>query len=112
MEAAVPDATVYGYKHLIPDLILPDPDDRHVLATAIMAEAELLVTWNLKDFPTPAVQHYGLEVISPDDLVTRILVNTSEETKAAIEALRRSLRRPPYSRPFSPPATRRSGMPR
>ncbi|GGO39017.1 hypothetical protein GCM10008949_46470 [Deinococcus humi] len=97
MEAAVPDATVRGYEVLIPDLILPDPDDRHVLAAAITAEAELLVTWNLKDFPTSAVQRYGLEVLSPDDLVTRLLVNTPEETKAAIEALRLSLRRPPYS---------------
>ena len=97
MEAAAPDATVHGYEHLIPDLVLPDPDDRHVLTAAITAEAELLVTWNLKDFPTTAVQRYGLEVLSPHDLATRLLVNTPEETKAAIEALRRSLRSPPYS---------------
>ncbi|GGO30495.1 PIN domain-containing protein [Deinococcus humi] len=95
MEAVVHDATVQGYESLIPALVVPHPDDRHVLAEAITAEAELLATWNLRDFPTTAIQRYGLEVLSPDQLVTRLLVNTPEETKAAIEALRLLLRRPP-----------------
>jgi hypothetical protein len=37
MNTALPDAVVTGYEHLIEDLTLPDPGDRHVLAAAIHA---------------------------------------------------------------------------
>jgi hypothetical protein len=39
MNAAVPGALVGGYETLVEALKLPDPDDRHVLATAITARA-------------------------------------------------------------------------
>ncbi len=39
MDAYVGDVTVTGYEHLIDTLILPDPDDRHVLAAAIHGRA-------------------------------------------------------------------------
>ena len=53
MEIAVPDALVdkMRYQPLISNLNLPDKNDRHVLATAIAAQAQLIVTFNLKDFP-------------------------------------------------------------
>lgn len=51
MNRHVPDGLVTGYEPLIPTLALPDPDDRHVLAAAIQAQSELIVTFNLGDFP-------------------------------------------------------------
>ncbi|SFL40707.1 PIN domain-containing protein [Streptomyces pini] len=51
MMRAVRDCMVKGYEPLIEALELPDPDDRHVLAAAIRAKAQLIVTFNLKDFP-------------------------------------------------------------
>ena len=51
MDAAIPDVTVTGHEYLIDQLTLPDPDDRHVLAAAIHAGADLIVTANLTDFP-------------------------------------------------------------
>lgn len=50
MNAALPDANVTGFAGLINGLVLPDPDDRHVLAAAIRAKAEIIVTLNHKDF--------------------------------------------------------------
>lgn len=50
MNAAVLDCLVAGYEPLIPSIILPDPDDRHVVAAAIRAGAQVIVTANLKDF--------------------------------------------------------------
>ena len=55
MTVAVPDAVVDDYDHLIDDLDLPDPDDRHVLAAAVTAGADLVVTANLADFPPGAI---------------------------------------------------------
>jgi len=34
MDLATRDCLIAGYEPLIPSLILPDPDDRHVLAAA------------------------------------------------------------------------------
>jgi hypothetical protein len=42
MEAAIPDAHVESYGALIPELVLLDPDDRHVLAATLHAGAALL----------------------------------------------------------------------
>ncbi len=56
MNEAVPSALVTGHEKLVESLTLPDPDDRHVLAAAIRAGAQVLVTFNLDDFPDDALK--------------------------------------------------------
>src|SRR3954452_22465474 len=58
MHRAVPDAIVDGYDTIMNDLHLPDADDRHVLAAAIHAHVDVIVTQNLKDFPAEALRRY------------------------------------------------------
>jgi hypothetical protein len=41
MKRAVPDCMVTGFDTLVDGLVLPDPDDRHVLAAAIRAGAQV-----------------------------------------------------------------------
>jgi hypothetical protein len=41
MIEAVPDSLVTGYEPAIDGLELPDPDDRHVLAAALRANADV-----------------------------------------------------------------------
>ncbi|KNY20074.1 PIN domain-containing protein [Methylobacterium sp. ARG-1] len=62
----VPDALVSGYAGLIPALTLPDPDDRHILAAAIVGRADVIVTFNEKDFPAEALAPYGIHTRHPD----------------------------------------------
>jgi|SRR5450755_939737 predicted nucleic acid-binding protein len=69
MNAAVRDCLVSGYEPLAEGLKLPDPDDRHVLAAAIKAGAQVIVTRNLKHFPPCDLQSWGIEAKSPDDFV-------------------------------------------
>src|SRR3954471_1913410 len=45
-----PAATVTDYEHWVPSLSIAS-HDRHVLACAIQARAEVIVTYNLRDFP-------------------------------------------------------------
>jgi len=47
-------------------LYLPDPNDVHVLAVAIGAAADTLVTFNLKDFPTRTLAAHGILRRDPD----------------------------------------------
>ncbi|MBK7784804.1 MAG: PIN domain-containing protein [Gemmatimonadetes bacterium] len=46
MAIAVPDCMVTAFEPLEAGLTLPDPDDRHVLAAAIRANAQVIVTFN------------------------------------------------------------------
>ena len=54
------DANVTGYESIIDGLVLPDPDDRHVLAAAMRAGAQVIVTDNLKHFPAAALDPFGI----------------------------------------------------
>jgi predicted nucleic acid-binding protein len=58
---SVPDCLVKNYEHLIEALHLPDPGDRHVLAAAIIARADVIVTYNVKDFPQEVLLPYEIE---------------------------------------------------
>jgi predicted nucleic acid-binding protein len=97
MNAHVRDCLVTGYEDLIDGLALPDPDDRHVLAAAIRAGADVIVTFNLKDFPPDAVGKYGIEAQHPDDFVVHLLVTDPAAVCAAVKRHRLSLKRPPKS---------------
>lgn len=65
MRRAFPDATVRGFEELI-ETLTNDPKDRHVLAAGIRANCEVLVTFNLKDFPAASVLAYDIEIVHPD----------------------------------------------
>lgn len=69
MIRSVPDCLVTGYEQLIPGLKLPDEKDRHVLAAAIRANAQAIITFNLKDFPADVLDEYDMEAKHPDDFV-------------------------------------------
>ena len=70
---AFPDALVCNYETLISELSLPDEDDCHVLAAAIKADASLIVTNNIKDFPEKVLGNYGLKAKTADDFLTDII---------------------------------------
>jgi len=55
MTAAFPDALVEGWERLVPTIELPDPDDRHVVAAAVVGRADVIVTNNRDDFPIAAL---------------------------------------------------------
>jgi hypothetical protein len=73
MNDAVRDCLVTGYEDLIDSLTLPDPDDRHVLAAAIRAGAEVIVTCNLKDFPPETLTRFDIEALHPDGFLVGLL---------------------------------------
>ena len=95
MDSNVRDCLVENYQVLIPALTLPDPDDRHVLAAAIRASADVIVTYNLRDFPEEVLRLYGIEARHPDQFVSHLIDLDEHEVLAAIREQRVSLRNPP-----------------
>jgi hypothetical protein len=66
MRDAFDDALITGWEELEAGITLPDDDDRHVVATAIRAGAQAIVTFNVSDFPAAILGPLGLDVITPD----------------------------------------------
>ena len=97
MNRHFPNALVAGYEHLIPALQLPDPDDKHILAAAIQADCDLIVTQNLTDFPDSVLAEYGIVAQSLDSLMLRLLAENPQVVCQAVRLARRRLRRPPYN---------------
>lgn len=58
---------------MLADLTLPDEGDRHVLAAALAAQADIVCTSNLVDFPASVTERFDSEVLSPDQLVCRLI---------------------------------------
>lgn len=95
MQRAVPDSMVAHYETIISGLTLPDPDDRHVLAGAIVGHADAIITFNLRDFPEEILVGYNIEPMHPDDFIANQLELRGIDALAAIKTLRARLRRPP-----------------
>ncbi|RFA06606.1 PIN domain-containing protein [Subtercola boreus] len=95
MNDAIRDSTVTGHEHLIDKLELPDPDDRHVLAAAIHAQAEVIVTFNLKDFPADALKPHGVIAQHPDVFLTDLFDTNSAIVADAVRAIAVASKNPP-----------------
>jgi len=85
------EAWVEGYEHLIP-VMNNHPKDRHVLAAAVRANAEVIVTYNLKDFPRAALEPYNITAQGPAEFLNDLLeldraaiMQTLEQQAAAID---------------------------
>jgi hypothetical protein len=97
MNAHVRDCLVTGYEDLIPALTLPDPDDRHVLAAAIRAGADVIVTSNLADFPAETLNVYGIAAQHPDEFINHLLALAPAAVCGAAKKQRESLKNPPMT---------------
>jgi predicted nucleic acid-binding protein len=52
MNAHFPDALVQGWESLVTGIVLPDPDDRHVVAAALRGGADCILTHNFPGLPS------------------------------------------------------------
>ncbi len=75
--AHFPEALTEGYVSLIP-LMTNDPKDRHVLAAAINADAGIIVTSNLKDFPQAALRKWNIKAVHPDSFLIDLYSRNSD----------------------------------
>lgn len=64
--AAFPETMIDGFEPLLPRLANHEKD-RHVLAAAIMGGVPMIVTFNVKDFPTAALEPWNVRAVHPQD---------------------------------------------
>lgn len=95
MNRALPDALVTGFEPMIAGLSLPDVDDRHVMAAAIKCNAEVIVTFNLKDFPAESLDALDIEAMHPDEFILDLIDLNLALVLQSVRAQRTSLKNPP-----------------
>lgn len=86
MRAAFGDAEVEGWEGLEGTYGLPDPNDEHVLAAAVVAGAGAIVTHNTRDFPQSKLPS-GIEVISPVEFAANTVAVDPIRAKVAVSAM-------------------------
>ena len=93
-EAFGTEALVNGFEDLI-DHMNCDPKDRHVLAAAVVAGADTVVTFNLKDFPDGVAETHGIQIIHPDSFLLEMLGEHADTVIGALERESAAFRNPP-----------------
>ena len=95
MDLHARDCLVEDFEELIPSLALPDPNDRHVLAAAIRGRADVIVTYNLTDFPDKELQKYGITPQHPNEFILHLFNLAPSIVCAAARTHRARLKHPP-----------------
>ncbi|MBF2055649.1 MAG: PIN domain-containing protein [Cyanobacterium sp. T60_A2020_053] len=98
MDSNVIGCLTTNYEHYIPNIDLPDVKDRHVVTVAIKSSADVIVTFNLKDFPTQELNKYDIIALHPDIFFEQLLVNHTATFISALEQQIEMLKNPPISK--------------
>ena len=105
-----PESCIDGWEDRVESIALPDPDDRHVVAAAVEGACDIIVTYNLRDFPQEALGVLGLQALSPDDLLMELIGKRPVRVFRVIEELVASKRRPPRTYDQEIEGLRRCGL--
>ena len=88
-----PEAWVEGYEALMPVLTTHEKD-RHVLAAAIRCGAEVIVTYNLKDFPSSALSPWSISAVGPSAFLKSLFQSHREAVFEVLEQQAATIRKP------------------
>jgi hypothetical protein len=86
MAARFPAARVEAAPDAEAAIRLPDLADAHVLAAAVAGRADVLLTFNLRDFPRRVLAAHGLEARHPDGFLWELLSLAPERAGAAVSS--------------------------
>jgi predicted nucleic acid-binding protein len=98
MEKAFPGANFDPDPTTLKSLLLPDEGDIHVVATAVAAEADTIITYNGPHFPSHILAPLGLRTERPDAFCARLFGKAQIEITEGVRLHRASMKRPAYDR--------------
>lgn len=67
------------------DDVSMNADDRHVLAAALAADADILLTENVRHFPREWMSEHGIELLTAGELLVRLAEQVPDKMQAAHE---------------------------
>lgn len=94
MQASFEDACVRDWEDLVAGISLPDPDDRHLVAAALQGRADMIVTANVRDFPTEAWSRWASRSSTPTNFLLNQLDLEPDLTIATLRRQATATRRP------------------
>lgn len=95
MEFAFEDAMVSEFDAYLPSCRgLPDDGDAHVVAAALKTQAHMIVTENLRDFPSAILAPLNLEAKSADAFIADTLSLDVGKAVDAIQQMRERFKKP------------------
>lgn len=100
MKTYLPQACVLEWRRVVDDVrgMVADVDDAPILAGAVAAAADYLVTSNVGDFDIPTIaRRLRITVRKPGDMLCTIFESDKEFSTAALTGMLDSHRRPPRS---------------
>ncbi len=92
IKAAFPEAVVKVPVEL-EEAMTNNPKDRHVLAAAVIAKADILVTNNLTDFDPQALALWNIKAQSSDDFLSELFDDYPEEMVKVVRKQSQNYRR-------------------
>lgn len=90
---------------------LVDESDAHVISAAYVAGADVIVTYNLRHFPSHVLKPLGIKALSPDRWLLAQAEQRPDRLRALVERCRQRLRHPPLNRTTHLKALRSAGLP-
>ena len=96
MNSTFDDACVQGWEPLEGTYDLPDPDDEHVVAAAVVGGAGAIITLNLKDLPADKVPAH-IQVKTPAEFALETVEISPDRALRAVEKIANRRQRPPQN---------------
>lgn len=96
MQRALPDAMAEVPRALAAEMDI-EASDRHVLALAVAASADSIVTFNIRDFPADYCMSLGVEVLTPDEFAATTLRDDAVGVMSALTDIARRRKLPSVS---------------
>lgn len=96
MKAAFPEAMVQVPAE-IEEVMTNDPKDRHVLAAAVVARADVIVTNNIIDFDAQALTPWNIQAQSADDFLSDLFDDYPEEIVQVVQKQSQKYRKYPLT---------------
>jgi len=98
MNLNFPEAMVEVPDELV-QVMTNHPGDRHVAAAALVANAKVIVTFNLKHFPAESLTPWGISAMHPDLFLTNLYEKFPDNMAKVIRQQSQDLRKPPLTVP-------------